>query len=100
MQAYKIDPIFIEQLEQQFMAFLREGPKSSRLALQPLAKVQRALVHEYAEAGWGFVSHSVGSEPHRVVQVFKTPSSGEDELQEFFFCFVALVDFNTMLFAC
>lgn len=41
-----------------------------------MPKAQRALAHEYAEEGFGLVSHSTGSEPNRAVQVFKTPSSG------------------------
>eukprot|EP00775_Hariotina_reticulata_P012539 gene12539-12672_t len=41
-----------------------------------MTKAQRAIAHEYAESGFGLVSHSVGGEPHRAVQVFKTPSSG------------------------
>jgi hypothetical protein len=35
------------------------------------------LVHEYAEAGFGLVSHSTGNERSLAVQVFKTPSSGK-----------------------
>jgi hypothetical protein len=75
-QAYKQDPIFIEQLERQLLDFLAPSSKAPRLALGAMPKVQRALVHEYAEAGFGLVSHSTGNEPNRAVQVFKTPSSG------------------------
>jgi hypothetical protein len=73
-QAYKQAPLFIEQLEDQFLDFL--STKAPRLSLPPMPKAQRALVHDYAEAGWGFVSHSSGSEPNRAVQLFKAPSSG------------------------
>lgn len=75
-QAYKTDPLFIEQLEQQLMKFLAAA-KTPRLSLNPMTKAQRAVVHEYAESGFGLVSHSVGMEPNRAVQMFKTPSSGE-----------------------
>lgn len=73
-QAYKVDPLFVEGLECRLSAFV--ASKSARLALQPMPKAQRALVHEYAEAGWGLVSSSVGAEPSRAVQLFKTPTSG------------------------
>lgn len=73
-QAYKQDPVFIEQLEDQFLEFL--VGKAPRLTLSPMPKARRALVHEYAEQGWGFVSHSSGNEPNRAVQLFKAPSSG------------------------
>lgn len=74
LQTYKQDPVFIEKLEDQFLDFL--GGKAPRLTLKPMPKAQRALVHEYAEQGWGFVSHSSGNEPNRAVQLFKAPSSG------------------------
>ena len=77
LQAYKQDPLFIEQLERQLLAFLNpSSSKTPRLSLAPMPKAQRALAHEYAEEGFGLVSHSTGSEPNRAVQVFKTPSSG------------------------
>jgi hypothetical protein len=76
LQAYKQDPIFIEQLERQLLDFLSPSSKAPRLSLKAMPKAQRALVHEYAESGFGLVSHSTGNEPNRAVQVFKTPSSG------------------------
>jgi hypothetical protein len=76
LQAYKQEPIFIEQLERQLLDFLAPSSKAPRLSLGAMPKAQRALAHEYAEAGFGLVSHSTGKEPNRAVQVFKTPSSG------------------------
>ncbi|KAF6252974.1 hypothetical protein COO60DRAFT_478866 [Scenedesmus sp. NREL 46B-D3] len=76
LQAYKQDPLFIEQLERQLLEFLSPGSKAPRASLGAMPKAQRALAHEYAEAGFGLVSHSTGNEPHRAVQVFKTPSAG------------------------
>jgi hypothetical protein len=73
-QAYKQDPVFFDHLEDQLLDFL--GGKAPRLTLKPMPKAQRALVHEYAEHGWGFVSHSSGNEPNRAVQLFKASSSG------------------------
>jgi hypothetical protein len=58
------------------MGFLAPSSKAPRLSLGAMPKAQRALVHEYAESGFGLVSHSTGNEPNRAVQVFKTPSSG------------------------
>lgn len=66
--------MFIEHLEDTFLELL--ASKAPRLALPPMNKQQRALVHEYAEQGWGFVTHSSGNEPNRAVQLFKAPSSG------------------------
>lgn len=66
--------MFIEQLEDKFLDLL--ATKAPRLALPPMPKAQRVLVHEYAEQGWGFVTHSSGNEPNRAVQLFKAPSSG------------------------
>jgi hypothetical protein len=75
-QAYKLDPVFIEQVEGQFLQLLAGSSKAPRLQLPPMPKARRQVVHEYAEQGWGFVTHSVGSEPQRAVQLFKSPSSG------------------------
>lgn len=66
--------MFIEHLEDTFLELL--ATKAPRLALPPMPKPQRTLVHEYAEQGWGLVTHSSGNEPNRAVQLFKAPSSG------------------------
>lgn len=82
LAAAKKDPLFFEGLEAEWGAFLAD-PARQRLVLAPMPHKQRALVHEYAEEGWGFTSSSNGQEPQRAVTLFKAPATGEQHMVVF-----------------
>jgi E3 ubiquitin-protein ligase ZNF598 len=75
LYATKTHPKLIEGFEKDLHDFVTDPSQPKRHVLGAMSKEHRQLLHQLAEHGYGLATQSVGQDPRRSVELFRTHST-------------------------
>jgi hypothetical protein len=75
LYAAKTHPKLIEGFEKDLHDFVTDPSQPRRHVLGAMSKEHRQLLHQLAEHGYGLATQSVGQDPRRSVELFRTNST-------------------------